>query len=486
MRLGLKLFLGVFLIVGIAAFFVMRVFVNEVKPGVRQAMESTLVDAANVLAEMAAADLKAGHIRDGQFVASLARAQRRDPKAMVWRFPKRTLDYQVTITDARGIVVYDSSGQALGRDNSRWNDVYRTLRGEYGARSSPETPGDEVHSVMHVAAPIHDPADPKRLIGVLSLAQPNRSIDPFIAASQRAILQRGAWLIGLSALVGLLMTGWLMHGVNRLNRYAKAVSAGEPAPPPKPRRDEIGDLGQALETMRRKLEGKAYVEQYVQSLTHEMKSPLAAIRGAAELLQEPLPDADRVHFARSIQGQEQRLTETIDKLLALAEVEQHGWLQKRERIVLEPLLRGAADAVAVRAQAAGIGVDVEVEPGLEILGDGYLLRQALNNLLENALAFSASGSNITLCAKADTEGAVLQVADRGSGVPEYAMERVFERFYSLARPATGLRSSGLGLSFVREVARLHGGRVALTNREGGGAVASLWLPWRDPAAPVRR
>ncbi|KAF1055572.1 MAG: Sensor protein CreC [Stenotrophomonas maltophilia] len=133
MRLGLKLFLGFFLIVGLAAFFVMRVFVNEVKPGVRQAMESTLVDAANVLAELAAPDLKEGRIASGAFTRSLARARLRDPKAMVWRFPKRALDYQVTITDARGIVVYDSTGQSVGRDNSRWNDVYRTLRGEYGA-----------------------------------------------------------------------------------------------------------------------------------------------------------------------------------------------------------------------------------------------------------------------------------------------------------------------------------------------------------------
>lgn len=486
MRLGLKLFLGFFLIVGIAAFFVMRVFVNEVKPGVRQAMEATLVDAANVLAEQAAADVKAGQIRNGRFVADLARAQRRDPKAMVWRFPKRTLDYRVTITDARGIVLYDSAGREVGRDNSRWNDVYRTLRGEYGARSSPETPGDDSNTVMHVAAPIYDPAVPGRLIGVLSLAQPNRSIDPFIAASQRAIMRRGAWLIGLSALIGLLMTAWLMHGVNRLNRYARAVSAGEPVPPPKPRRDEIGDLGQALETMRRKLEGKAYVEQYVQSLTHEMKSPLAAIRGAAELLQEPLPDADRMHFARSIQGQAQRLTETIDKLLALAEVEQHGWLQKRERIALAPLLRAAADAVAVRAQAAGIDIQVSAGHALVLHGDAYLLRQALNNLLENAVAFSPAGSHIALDAVPQQQGIALQVADRGSGVPEYAMERVFERFYSLARPATGQRSSGLGLSFVREVARLHGGRVTLGNRAGGGALASLWLPLQLPSVPPRR
>jgi two-component system sensor histidine kinase CreC len=485
-RLGLKLFLGFFLIVGIAAFFVMRIFVNEVKPGVRQAMESTLVDAANVLAEMAAADLKAGTLRNGTFVANLARAQQRDPKAMVWRFPKRTLDYQVTITDAKGIVVYDSRGRDVGRDNSRWNDVYRTLRGEYGARSSPETPGDDTHSVMHVAAPILDPADGRTLIGVLSLAQPNRSIDPFIAASQRAIVKRGAWLIGLSALIGLLMTAWLMHGVNRLNRYAKAVSAGEPVPPPKPRRDEIGDLGQALETMRRKLEGKAYVEQYVQSLTHEMKSPLAAIRGAAELLQEPLPDPDREHFARSIQGQAQRLTETIDKLLALAEVEQYGWLQKQERIALAPLLRAAADAVAVSAQAAGVTIDVDAPGGPDLQGDRYLLRQAVNNLLENAVAFAPPGSRIVLRASPADGGVALQVDDAGSGVPEYALERVFERFYSLARPATGQRSSGLGLSFVQEVARLHGGRARLRNRAEGGARAELWLPLRPPSAPARR
>lgn len=486
MRLGLKLFLGFFLIVGIAAFFVMRVFVNEVKPGVRQAMESTLVDAANVLAEMAASDLKQGTIGSGSFTRNLAKARRRDPKAMVWRFPKRALDYRVTITDAKGIVVYDSLGRDVGRDNSRWNDVYRTLRGEYGARSSPETPGDDSNTVMHVAAPVYDPADGRTLIGVLSLAQPNRSIDPFIAASQRAIIERGAWLIGLSALVGVLVTLWLTTGLGQLRRYARAVAAGEPVPPPRPRSDEIGDLGQALETMRRKLEGKAYVEQYVQSLTHEMKSPLAAIRGAAELLQEPMPDADRVHFARSIVDQQQRLTTTIDKLLALAEVEQHGWLQTRGPVVLPALLADAAAATQVRAQAAGLQLQVGAAPALAVQGDAYLLRQALHNLIENAIAFSPAGSVIALDAAAEGTGVRLQVADHGVGVPDYARERVFERFYSLARPGSGQRSSGLGLPFVQEVARLHGGRAELQPRSGGGTVASLWLPLEEASPRTRR
>ena len=169
--------------------------------------------------------------------------------------------------------------------------------------------------------------------------------------------------------------------------------------------------------MRRKLEGKAYVEQYVQSLTHEMKSPLAAIRGAAELLQEPLPEADRVHFARSIVDQQERLTETIDKLLALAEVEQHGWLQTRDPIALPTLLADAAAAAQVRAQAAGVQVRIGSVPDMRVQGDAYLLRQALHNLIDNAIAFSPPGADIALLAEVDGQGVRLQVADRGAAFP---------------------------------------------------------------------
>lgn len=474
MRLGLRLFLGFFLIVGLAAFFVMRVFVNEVKPGVRQAMESTLVDAANVLAVMAADDLKSGRIADGRFVRDLALAQRRELNATIWQFPKRRIDYRISIADARGIVVYDSTGRDLGRDNSRWNDVYRTLRGEYGARSSPATPGDEEHTVMHVAAPIRDGDE---LIGVLTLSQPNETFEPFIAASQRNIMRRGGWLIGLSALIGLLMTWWLMRGINRLNRYAQAVSAGERVPPLPSRRDEIGDLGRAVETMRRKLEGKAYVEQYVQSLTHEMKSPLAAIRGAAELLQESLPEEDRKRFAHNIQTQEQRLTETIDKLLALAEVEQHGWLQKLEPVNVASLLTESGEDVSAKLAASGLALSVDVQDQqATVQGDPYLLRQAVSNLLDNAIAFSPAGGKISLSSSTVGRHIEIMIADEGPGIPDYARDRVFERFYSLARPSTGLRSSGLGLPFVREVARLHGGEAELASLEGRGALAKLRLP----------
>ena len=223
MKIGLRIFLGYFLIVGLAGFFVMRVFVDQVKPGVRQAMEDTLVDTASALAALATADLREGRIADGEFARGLARLRAGTVDARIWGVRKRAFDYRVYVTDARGIVVYDSAGLALGKDYSRWNDVYLTLRGRYGARSSQADPGDDGSSVMHVAAPIRD--ERGAIIGSLTVAKPNRSMEPFIVASQREILRQGGLLLGLSFLIGVLVTWWLSRALGSLGRYARAVTA---------------------------------------------------------------------------------------------------------------------------------------------------------------------------------------------------------------------------------------------------------------------
>jgi two-component system, OmpR family, sensor histidine kinase CreC len=477
MRLGMRLFLGVFLIVGVAAFFVMRVFVDEVRPGVRQAMESSLADTASVLAELAADDMQAGHMADGTFAHRVEATRRRHLQATVWNFRKDRFDYRIYITDARGMVVYDSLGIDTGRDYSRWNNVYRTLRGGYGARSSAEAAGhsDGVDTVMHVSAPIRDAAG--RIIGSLTVANPNRTTQPFIAASQQQILRKGGWLLALSTLIGLAMTVWLARGIGRLNAYAQAVSAGRRVEPPPHRRDEIGDLGEALESMRRKLDGKEYVEGYVQALTHEMKGPLAAIRGAAELLQEPLPTEERERFARNVERQGERLTEMIDKLLALAAVEQQGWLQAREPIAVAGLIAEVVELLSPVATRHGVEFIVDMpRADIVVTGDRFLLRQALLNLGDNAIAFAPAGSAVEWGVREEGACVTFTCADRGPGIPGYATDRVFERFYSLARPRNGERSSGLGLPFVHEVAGLHRGKASLRNRAGGGAVAEISVP----------
>src|SRR5207342_2958824 len=375
MKIGLRIFLGYFLIVGLAGFFVMRVFVNEVKPGVRQSMEDTLIDTANVLAQLATQDLRDGEIGGGEFAKGVDRLTRPQAEAPIWGYRKDRFDYRIYVTDARGIVVYDYAKKAVGQDYSRWNDVYLTLRGRYGARSTRSDPNDDSSSVMHVATPIFDG---HRLIGVLTVAKANSRIQPFIEGSQQEILKQGALLLGLSFLIGLAVTLWLSRGLGRLGRYAKAVTAGERVAVPDLGGGELGELGQALETMRAKLDGKQYVEQYVQTLAHEMKSPLAAIRGAAEILEGNPSEVDRARFVDNIGSQSLRMSGMIDKMLALAAVEYRQTLEQREPVDLAVLADEARKAVELRLAAKSLTVRLELtDQPISVEGDRFLLAQAI-------------------------------------------------------------------------------------------------------------
>ena len=468
MKIGLRVLLGYFLIVALAALLVGRVFLEQVKPGVRQAMEGTLIDTANTLAELATDDLLAGRIADGAFARRVRAVRQRHVGAEVWGLAKDRSGFRVTVTDARGIVVFDSEGRDLGRDNSRWNDVYRTLRGQYGARSTRDDPADEASTVMHVAAPIHAPDG--RIAGVLTVAKPNRAMAPFIARNQQIVMRWGLVLMGSALLVGLAAAWWLSRQLGALRAYADAVTAGERATPPAAA-GEFGDLGRALHEMRTRLEGKQYVEQYVHALTHELKSPLAAIRGAAELLEASLPEADRARFVASIAAQGERMAQMVDKLLALAAVEHRQHLEARERVDLYAL----AGEVAAQCDAGDVRISVDGSASV-VEGDAFLLRQAIANLVENAVSFSPAGGKVDVDVSRDQGMCVVRVIDSGPGVPDYALPRVFERFYSLPRPQGGSRSSGLGLPFVSQVAELHRGSVTLANVPPRGAIATLSLP----------
>ena len=476
MRVGLRVLLGYFAIVALTGVLLAQVFVQQIKPGVRQAMEDTLIDTANLLAELASDDMKAGRLADGRFAAAVASTQQRDVRADIYGFDKLRIAYRISVTDARGIVIFDSEGRDVGRDNSKWNDVARTLAGEYGARSSPETPGDTENTVMHVAAPIFEQG---KIIGVLTVAKPNRSVAPFIERSQQKVRDAGIGLLIAALVVGVAVAWWISSQLGRLRRYADAVTRGERADVPQAH-GEFGVLGQALATMREKLEGKQYVEAYVHALTHELKSPLAAIRGSAELLDDDaqrMSADERARFIGIIREQGDRLAQMVDKLLALAAVEHRQRIELPQALQIAALVDEAVADSSTRAQAAQVKLDVaSINPALVVQGDGFLLRQALGNFIDNAIDFSPPGGQVSIDVINDGEGIQIRVRDQGPGVPDYARTRVFERFYSLARPDGGSRSSGLGLPFVAEVAELHGGDAALSNLEGGGAQATLSLP----------
>ena len=271
MKLGIRLLFVFFLLNGLAAFFVLRVFVVEIRPSVREVMEDMMVDTANILAELASDDLAAGRLAEGRFATHVRNYASRPVDARIWGLDKQSLDFRVYVTDARGFVLFDSENTAQGQDYSSWRDVARTLRGEYGARATRTVQTDERTSVMYVAAPVlRDGA----ILGVLTVAKPQSTVQRFVDRAERKVLLGGLLLLALSAGVGVAVTLWVVWSIRKLRRYALNVQAGEKMDVPRVP-GELGELAQAMEAMRARLEGRDYIEGYVRALTHELKSPVA-------------------------------------------------------------------------------------------------------------------------------------------------------------------------------------------------------------------
>ena len=477
MRLSLRLLLGLFLLVAIAAWFVITIFVQEIKPGVRRTTELSLIDTSRLLAELTMADLAGQPLtRENLAKSSLNQAidhlQQTPIYATVDGLTKQQVNYRIYIADANGLVIFDSRNLALGKDFSRWNDVYLTLRDQYGARSSLDDPKDPNSSVMYVAAPLYQQG---QIVGVLTVANPNRAMAPVVARSELRLQIAAIWLLGIALLIGLATVYWLNRSLRRIEEYASAVGQGEAPALPRLGSPELNRLAQALEQMRSKLEGKAYVEQYVHSLTHELKSPLSALRGASELLQESPPEPVARRFIASIREQAERMQRLIDKMLQLASLESRPTLE-RTTLAIDRLIEQQIALLQPHASRRQLTLQASLQPA-SVEADALLLGQAITNLLDNAIDFSPEGGTITLQGTLSGEHYQLTLCDEGPGIPEFAQPRLFERFYSLPRPHKG-KSSGLGLSFVREVVERHQGTIALNNRQdvASGACAELRLP----------
>lgn len=485
MRLGLRLAFGFLLITGLAAFFIMRVFMTEVKPSVREVMEDIMVDTANLLAETAARDLAAmppgGTLAGSDFARNLRDYAGREVDAQIWGLHKRQLDFRVYVTDTTGRVVFDSAPDpAVGQDYSRWRDVARALKGDYGARATREVQTDATTSVMFVAAPVKQDG---RLLGVLTVGKPMSTVAPFVERAERKIATAGALLLGLSLAVGVAVTLWTVHSVRRLRHYAQQVgdplldTAAALRPPELP--GELGDLAAAMDRMRQRLEGREQLERDVRALTHELKSPLAAIQGASELLQDELAAPDRQRFAGQITQQVDRLRDLVDRLLALSHLEsQRG-----------PGRLGAVDLVALTETVLAQNAAILTQRALAVqwlqrgpavvLGDAEQLALAFSNVLTNACQHAPQGSALALAVHTGGGLAHWRLRDHGPGVPAYALPQLGHKFFSTPNPVDGRKGSGLGLAIVRQVLALHGGHWQFAAAQPGLAV-TLVLPTHGP------
>ncbi len=309
---------------------------------------------------------------------------------------------------------------------------------------------------------------------------------PILAAVAAGVLLVGA------VLATVVVFGPARRRLRALETAARKLGGGDlTARAPDRGGDEIAAVAHAFNAMADDLSARAAAlgesdrvrRQLLADVSHELTTPVTAMRGYLETLTMPeltLDAATRVRYLTIIGDETARLERIIGDLLDLARLEGGGGTLRTEAVSVAQLFQRVAARHGPALDAAGVRISTSIEPGAEfVIGDRDRLEQALQNLGANAIRYAPAGSTIALAARSAGEEAVLSVCDEGSGIDPEHLPHIFDRFYKADAARTGVAGgSGLGLSIVKAIIERHGGRVSVESRPGRTVftIAGLKIP----------
>ncbi|HEX5900242.1 MAG TPA: ATP-binding protein [Solirubrobacteraceae bacterium] len=294
-----------------------------------------------------------------------------------------------------------------------------------------------------------------------------------------ALLIGGPLALALAALAGYALASGALRPVEAMRSRAATISAADPdARLPLPQAyDEIRRLGSTLNEMLARLaQARARERAFVADASHELRTPLTILKGELELAAAGNPDREELRrVVHSATEETDRLVALAEELLALARLDEDALTISPEPLAVHAVMETVAASFAIGAAEAGRTLVVEHGPPLIAYADPDRLRQALDNLVENALRHGAGA--VRIGARATSDGVEVHVRDEGAGFAPGFLPRAFDRF---ARGAADRRSgSGLGLAIVAAVAAAHGGSAHAENGPDGGADVWIALPSPD-------
>jgi len=478
--IGVKLFLTYLVISGGIALFLTDKAQERLTRGIDEAAEEVMIDAANLLAQTLPFDHQRNQIDLERFNHIVTHYLGRELDAKIYDIIKDKPSIRIYITDDKGIVIYDSDRKQIGKDFSQWRDVKLTLEGKYGARASiiDETISNPTveDKGLFIAAPIrHD----NEIVGSLTLVKPILSLKPYVLEQQQQLRNYALGIFAISLLFGALASFFVSRSTSRLLKYTTQLALGKKPDAPNITQVEYFNLNEAIQKLRSELEGREYVEEYIHTLAHELRSPLTSVRANAENLKIPMSDIKRDKIIDGILEANERMDKLMDRLLRLAKIERRQQLENIKKILVGELIKGVMNSPSRKGELLSrqINIDYHVDENITINVERLLTEQAIGNVLDNAIKFSPDSSTIRIDVKEQNKWVTIKVIDDGPGIPEYAKKKIFSRFYSVPHPETGKRGNGLGLRFAKKIMTLHGGTITVTNRAmSKGAEAVLRFP----------
>ena len=292
-----------------------------------------------------------------------------------------------------------------------------------------------------------------------------------------------AGLVGaaLAAVVALLLARAVARPIARVSAASSELATGErPAPLPVKGPPEVARLAASFNDLSDELERTQDAERaFLLSVSHELKTPLTAIRGHAEALDDGV--LEPASAGAVIEREARRLERLVGDLLDLGRLRRRSFSIRSEPIDLGDVAVAAFERHETAARSFGVGLHVLAEPDAVALGDPDRVLQALSNLAENALRTTPRGGAVRILAAPGR----LEVVDDGPGIDEADLPHAFERFYLYDRSGDGRRvGTGLGLAIVRELTETMNGAVSVRSEVGVGATFTISLPLPAGAAPA--
>ena len=231
-------------------------------------------------------------------------------------------------------------------------------------------------------------------------------------------------------------------------------------------------------------------DEFVSLVSHELRTPLTSIRGYLELLMEEGGNltAEQERFLRVVDRNSERLLHLVGDLLFLAQVDAGKLTIEHENVRLEEVVQDSVEALRPIAESRGIELVTSITPLPSLVGDRACLAQVLDNLVSNALKFTAEGGRVSVSLYAEGDSAVVEVEDNGVGIPTAEQTRLFERFFRSSRATdNAIPGTGLGLAITKAIAERHGGRISVESEEDVGTSVRVELPLamaHDHSAPA--
>ena len=363
------------------------------------------------------------------------------------------------------------------------SEVRAALAGRYGAATR-RSRGGQRSLTLFSAIPVRDQG---RVVGAVVVSQSTFRILGALYEVRLGIFRVFLASVAAAVVLTLLVSTTIARPLRRLRDEANALLDRRGRLRGRfrgsRRGDEIGDLARALEELTRRLEAHlTFIESFASDVSHEFKNPLASIRTATELLAEVEDPADRQRFLGMVQKEVARMEGLLSGVREITEIDAQLESEKIRTVALDGLLREIVEGRCLRADnPIEIKLDAPLEPVL-VRASPERLTQVFENLLDNAASFSPAGGTVEVRLTRENGSGVgsclVVVDDRGPGIPETHLDRIFDRFfrYRPDDPASRNGHTGLGLAIVKAIVDGYGGSIAARNRPDGGARFEVRLP----------